>query len=308
MTTTSKMTTTNNSLKNYLQAFSILLLFILTISFSAQASSSLSSETSKMSALEDKADEVQVGLYLDKACDFGSFEFMNGRASSSELIIDEPNEKFYRIQVNMNSPVDLKQYPFDQQRMDIILENKDKTIEQLKYIPLKAETGVDSDIAFTGWNIEGWKASSKKHEYSIYGESYSQYVFSLYISRLPLSSFFKTFLPIFFIVLLVLFSFILDPDKITTRLGMNGSSLVAAVMFHVSISNQLPPVGYLTFADKVMILTYFVLLISFIINILLLELQENKKTELVNKIHHYTEYSMFAIVPVIYVLFFMYFI
>jgi len=289
-----------------------------------------------MSALEDKADEVQVGLYLlnlgkyelatgsftadfyldlkcaktdkannmDKACDFGSFEFMNGRASSSELIIDEPQEKFYRIQVNLNSPVDLKQYPFDQQRMDIILENKDKPLDQLKYVPLKTETGVDSDIAFTGWNIEGWKASSEKHEYSVYGESYSQYVFSLYISRLPLSSFFKTFLPIFFIVLLVLFSFILDPDKITTRLGMNGSSLVAAVMFHVYISNQVPPVGYLTFADKVMILTYFVLLVSFMINILLLELQENKKIELVNKIHHYTEYSMFAIVPVVYVVFF----
>ncbi|MBS3124020.1 hypothetical protein J4437_05300, partial [Candidatus Woesearchaeota archaeon] len=205
---------------------------------------------------------------------------------------------------NLNSPVDLKQYPFDQQRMDIILENKDKPLDQLKYVPLKTETGVDSDIAFTGWNIEGWKASSEKHEYSVYGESYSQYVFSLYISRLPLSSFFKTFLPIFFIVLLVLFSFILDPDKITTRLGMNGSSLVAAVMFHVSISNQLPPVGYLTFADKVMILTYFVLLVSFMINILLLELQENKKIELVNKIHHYTEYSMFAIVPVVYVVFF----
>ena len=132
-------------------------------------------------------------------------------------------------------------------------------------------------------------------------------MFNVDISRIKWNSFIKTFLPIIFITLIVLFSFLLDPDKITTRLGMAGSSLVAAVMFHISISSQVPPVGYLTFADKVMLLTYLVLLASFIINIALLELQEQKKAELVERIHRRTEYFMFIIVPAIYLLFFIFF-
>ena len=75
-------------------------------------------------------------------------------------------------------------------------------------------------------------------------------------------------------------------------------------MFHVSISNQIPPVGYLTLADKFMLLTYFILGASFLINILLLEFQERKKTELVEKIHRATEYSVFILVPILYLILF----
>ena len=58
------------------------------------------------------------------------FEFMNGRASSFEKIINEPNEKFYRIQANLNSPVDLKKFPFDNQKLQIILEDKKRTTSE----------------------------------------------------------------------------------------------------------------------------------------------------------------------------------
>ncbi|MEM3091324.1 MAG: hypothetical protein QXU39_01555, partial [Candidatus Pacearchaeota archaeon] len=102
--------------------------------------------------------EVKVGLYLinlgkfdiatgsftadfylsmkcDNICPQQDFEFMNGRASSFEKIIDKPNEKFYRIQANLVSPIDLKKFPFDKQKMEIIIEDKKKTINELRYIP-----------------------------------------------------------------------------------------------------------------------------------------------------------------------------
>ena len=109
-------------------------------------------------------------------------------------------------------------------------------------------------------------------------------------------------------VVFVAFSFFMDPDKVTTRLAMAGSALVASVMFHVSIANQIPPVGYLTFADKFMILTYFVLLAIFVINVVMLEMIEQKKMDLVEKVHRRTEYSMFVVVPLLYVLLFLFFI
>ncbi|HLC57497.1 MAG TPA: hypothetical protein VJH95_02915 [Candidatus Nanoarchaeia archaeon] len=252
--------------------------------------------------------DFYLSMLCEQECSAAGFEFMNGRALSTDKLIDEPNEKFYRIQAGLTSPVDLKSFPFDKQKMEIIIENRQNSIDELEYYPNMNESGIDDSIAFTGWNIDGWDAKIREHNYTIYGTAYSQYVFEVNISRIVFNSFMKTFLPVFFILLVVLFSFVLDPDKITTRLGMAGSGLVAAVMFHISISNQIPPVGYLTFADKFMVLTYFILLGTFIINIVLLELLERKNTELVERIHRRTEYAVFVVVPLLYLLLFLFFI
>ncbi len=250
--------------------------------------------------------DFYVSMKCDK-CEIGDFEFMNGRATSVDKIIDEKNEKFYRIQANLNSPVNLKEFPFDTQEMQIIVEDKTKDINEIVYVPKLKESGFDESITFTGWNINGFDAKVDEHKYEVYDSVYSRYMFTVSISRIALNSFMKTFLPVFFILLVVLFSFILDPDKITTRLGMAGSSLVATVMFHISISNQIPPVGYLTFADKFMVLTYFILFGIFAMNILLLEMLERKQNETVERLHRRTEYSVFIIVPLLYLLLFLIF-
>jgi hypothetical protein len=250
--------------------------------------------------------DFYLSMACPEECDPSGFEFMNGRAATMDKIIDEPDEKFYRIQANLNSPIDLKKFPFDQQKIGLIIEDKTKTTTELRYIADEGASGMDGSVAIAGWNLDGWDVRTLRHEYPIYNETYSQFIFSIDISRIALSSFMKTFLPVFFIMLIVLFSFLMDPDKIATRLGMVGSALVASVMFHVSISNQIPAVGYLTFADKFMVLTYFILLGSFVMNILMLELSEQKKAKLVESIHRRTEYSVFLIVPLLYVLLFLF--
>lgn len=247
-------------------------------------------------------------FYLSLKCETNcsdKFEFMNGRAATTDKIIDTPTEKFYRIQANLNSPVDLKQFPFDSQKIQIILEDKEQPNTQLQYIPVQEESGIDASVSIIGWNLDDWTVEEKSHEYPLYDETYSQYIFTMNISRIALNSFIKTILPVIFIIIVIISSFVLDTDKINTRLTMAGSSLVAAVMFHVSINNQIPPVGYLTFADKFMILTYIILVISFITNIILLELIERKKTELAEKIHRRTEFSVLIIFPILYLLLFL---
>ncbi len=252
--------------------------------------------------------DFYLSMKCDLNCDTTGFEFVNGRANSVDKIIDLPKEKFYRIQANLASPVDLKQFPFDAQRIQILIEDRTKTIGELVYVADVESTGFDDSILFSGWNVDGWKAFVQNHDYKVYDETYSQYVFEVNISRIAFNSFLKTFLPVFFILMVVLVSFLLDPDKITTRLAMAGASLTGAVMFHISIANQIPPVGYLTFADKFMGLTYGILMATFIINVVLLELTEQKKTHLVEKIHRRTEYLMFIVVPILYIALFVFFI
>ena len=251
--------------------------------------------------------DFYLSLKCENKCPQQDFEFMNGRAASVDKIVDSPNEKFYRIQANLMSDVDLKKFPFDEQKMQIIIEDKKNNVEDLHYAIDEEETGIDPNVVFIGWKMGKPAASVREHTYEVYNETYSQYVFTIPIYKIMLNSFVKTLLPVIFILLVMLSSFVLDPDKITTRLGMVGSALVASVMFHVSLANQVPPVSYLTFADKFMVLTYFVLVLSFIFNVLLLELHERKLDNKVMKLHRATEFTMFILVPILYILLFIFF-
>lgn len=243
----------------------------------------------------------------DRNCLDINFEFMNGRASTMDKIVDTADEKFYRMQAQLASPIDLQRFPFDRQQMQIVLEDRRLTSNELRFVPDLAETGIDDSITFTGWTIGKWSAEVREHTYPAYDESFSQYAFSIPIERNTFNAFLKTFLPIIFIILVMLSNFLLGPDKVTSRLGMVGSALIASVMFHVSMTNQIPPVGYLTFADKFMILTYFIVLTSFALNIWLLWLFERKRTEAMDRIHRRTEVSVFVIVPTLYLLLFIFF-
>jgi hypothetical protein len=65
------------------------------------------------------------------------------------------------------------------------------------------------------------------------------------------------------IVLVGLLSFIMRPDAAGERLALTSSTLVAAILYHISLSSAIPPVGYLTYAaDKFMIANYVIVSLS----------------------------------------------
>lgn len=251
-------------------------------------------------------------FYLSLKCAGGcpapDFEFVNGRGVTIEKTEEAPDEHFYRVQGTFFSPVNLRRFPFDRQELTIALEDKTKEVDELVFVPNLPESDVDDNVVCPEWKLGGWKASVRTHEYRIYDETFSQYVFAIPLVKVMWSALIKFILPILFIVLIMLSSFILDLDKITTRMAMVGSALLATVMFHVSLINQVPALGYLTFADKFMILTYFIILLCFGFDVFLLELCERKADRLVARLHRSTQFTMFIIVPGLYVLLFVLFL
>jgi len=237
-------------------------------------------------------------------CFIGDFEFMNGRASSVEKIIDEPNEKFYRIQANLATNIDLKHYPFDSHSLTIELEDKENSIEKQVYIVDQKESGIDSSVTFVGWGLKGWKAEVLNHSYPVYSEVYSRYVFHINIERLFLASLLKAFLPVIFIVIVALLALLIAPDKIANRLGINTATLLASVMFHLNVTSSIPPVGYLTLADKFMIATYISLGVNLFSSILLMQYTESKKFKEAEKIHKRAMIAVPLITIILYALIF----
>ncbi len=246
-----------------------------------------------------------VDFYLSLKCDQfcePDFEFMNGRATSVDKLIDKPDEKFYRIQAALTQNIDLKRYPLDSHSLSIVLEDKKKTANEQVFEIDNASSGIDPEVTLVGWNLKGWDAKVDKHFYAPYDEEYSRLYFNVDIERIRLSAVLKAFLPVLFIVLTGLLALLIEEkDKLWTRLGVNTSSVIAAVMFHLNVTSSIPPVGYLTIADKFMIATYVVLLASLFSSIELMVHAKHGDEELSRKIYRISLYGIPAMALVLYV-------
>lgn len=207
-----------------------------------------------------------------------NYEFMNGRASSIDII--EKREGFLDIRVRgtfLKSP-NFKDYPFDRHRLTIEIEDKSLTLEDLVFVPDEGESGVDSEINISGWNMEGWKVESVEHEYP--GNlTFSRLVFSFTIGRSTLSSILKSVVPISIITCIAMLAFFVSPSNYGQRISLGVTTLMAAVANHLALTSQIPPIGYLTVADKIMITAYAMFLYSLMVSVMAMRLVDQKKTE-----------------------------
>lgn len=240
--------------------------------------------------------DFYLSLRAERPIAMDEFEFMNGRAATIDRLIDTPTEKFYRIQANLSQNLDLRRYPFDEHLLTIELEDKRRTVNELVYVVDEKACGVDPSVIVVGWRLAGWEATVTTHEYTIYEETYSRFVFGLRIRRVTLNAVIKSFLPIVCMLLVGFLSLLLTPDKVTTRLTLNISTLLGAVMFHVNLTSSIPPVGYLTLADRVMIATYLILVLILLSGVAILRWaeREEKKAQ-AKRIYH----QALATIPVL---------
>jgi hypothetical protein len=228
-----------------------------------------------------------VDFYLrfrcEAACDANEFEFSNGRATYVNQQNDLPTLKDFRVLAALNTNLDLRSYPFDKHRLAIGLEHKRLEADSLVYRADPAMNGLDADVIVSGWELIGWDARVTEHRYPVFDETYSRYEFSIEIQRAVLSAVLKALLPAFFIVLGGFMAFVIPPDKAVHRVAINTAALVGAVLFHVNLTSQVPPVGYLTYADKYMLVNYAGLLgaLGVTVSLFLLE----KKEAVANRVH-----------------------
>lgn len=282
----------------------LFLLLLLPLTVHASQSVAVSTYVLNFGKFDVSTGSYTVDFYLDfkcaENCSPENFEFMNGRATSIDKLIDTPTEKFYRIQASLSQNIDLKQYPFDTHQLTIELEDTRNTIDEIVYVPDNSESGVDPSVIIVGWDLGNWSSSVTEHYYAPYNETYSRYSFALEINRVSMTSIIKSFLPVIFMVIISLLSLLLTADKVTTRLGINTSTLIAAVMFHVNLSSSIPPVGYLTFADKFMMATYVIMMAILASGVLLMMHTDSNDKVAADRIHNAALYYMPVLTVVVY--------
>jgi hypothetical protein len=221
-------------------------------------------------------------------------EFLNGSMTSSYIVDDHPNRKVYRVKAALTIPVNLRKFPFEQHTLEMDIEDKTLSKEELTFIPDKFSSGVDKSIFVPGYRIKEWKIENSDHFYLVFNEKYSKIQFKMTIVKPILNAFLKTLLPVICMVIVVLLSFLFSKDMFENRITAITSGLLGVIMFHSSVASQLPPIGYLTFADKIFMISYLIIILSLLMNIVM-DRVEKKNGVVAEKILSKTKYNIIIV-------------
>lgn len=228
---------------------------------------------------------VEAMFYLNIRSDtnvsINDLEFMNGRVSSVDVIRNTPFEKNYRIYAVMAVDPNLRYFPFDSHNLPIIIEPKTLNQDQLRLMIDQDDTGLDEEADIPGWTFTSSNYTVTNRSYTAGEVPFSRAVFSNGISRDSTSTILKFFLPICLIVIVSLASLLM---KVSSRLGLNASMFLAAVLIHWRVASAIPLVAYATFLDIFMIITYATLVMVLVSGIMIMKYNEANDTARVDQI------------------------
>ncbi|GMA14164.1 hypothetical protein GCM10025871_04950 [Deinococcus metallilatus] len=216
--------------------------------------------------------DFYLSFRCDRPCDAGDFEFMNGRATVLDKQLDLPTRQDYRVYATLQGNFDLRRYPFDRYDLSVALEHKALPVERLVYLPDRTHSGIAQDVIVTGLElVPGWHARVGERYYPTFDQTFSHFVFSVTVRRALLAALRGSLLPSLIITLSGFVALLLHaPDKAQARTAAMGAALVAVVLFHLNMTSSIPPVGYLTFADRFSLINYFALFLGLISSVWLL--------------------------------------
>ena len=193
------------------------------------------------------------------------WDFTNGFIEEVVGVSTEPNFHKFKVRGTFYNQVDFSDYPFETMDLDIHME---------PFYPLTTDKLVfEANEEFTGKvlgetvSIPGWEVSSIKID--TYTESYPwgefahlEVSFSAAVN--PASAFIKKLLPVVILIGVSYSSLWLTFTRLGERTAFTVGALIAAMLFHRVLLNEIPPIGYLTTADITMITAYTLFLLSFI--------------------------------------------
>ncbi len=205
-----------------------------------------------------------------------SFEISSGRITSKTGIekkqLGPKNYTSARIIATITKYWDLKRFPLDGHTLTIEIEDAEHDTRTLLYEEDRDNIGVSPDLQVPGWVVTKTNAEVERHVYHTnYGDTsfatnnesnYSRYRFMIDIGRAGYGRFLKVFFGLFISVLISWCAFWVRPKESSPRVSLGVGATFAAAAVTVTINNSLPDTNSVTLADKLIMLTLGMIVLS----------------------------------------------
>jgi len=194
---------------------------------------------------------------------------------NSTLQIESNGNVMYdeRFAASFHSPLELKRFPFDYQKLFIRIESFCFDVADIKF-----ETSEDNVVYYRapnasgeeqGLQLEEWHLVLERPTYKVdqyaspmSGRTYSYISVGIDMQRKTEFYIWKIFLPLMLIICISWSVFWIGKESVSNRLGVASMGFLTAIAFGFFVSNNLPKISYLTFMDMFIIGIYIVMTLT----------------------------------------------
>ncbi|MEO8512410.1 MAG: hypothetical protein ABI543_02500 [Ignavibacteria bacterium] len=301
--------------------------------------------TKKTEEPEEKsgpADTVKIGAYLFSIYDLDFpgnkinldfYLWYNSKKDSLELLNNlevinsteftksyEMNEKrgditysSVRINTKIKQEWLVNDFPFDQQRIEIMIEDFDKDNTKLVFAADTIASKMDRQIHLEGWRIKDFGIKVDAHTYETnYGDpdiplteysAYSRATMYFTLEREGNGLFFKLFIGLFISVLISLLTFFINPLDLDPRFGLSVGAIFAAIASQYVITSTLPQNASLTLVDILHDISFIYIFLCILISTISLHYVKTGKVKESQKLDR-VSFLAFAISYIILIIYF----
>lgn len=319
---------------NLLPRISLFLLFVFSTEI-VRAQDTIPADTAYAEEEVIVKDTVKVGVYITSIYDLGfaendfgmdfwvwfvhtnpdidpkeTMEIFNSESQTFEYGTNESKGNYMwsvqKCRAMIKKNWEISRFPLDDQTLDVILEETDSDTSELVYIADIENSKIDPSVDLNGWNIAGFSIEPAVKTYqTTYGDptltgesSYARLTFTTKITRDSKRIFLKLFLGLYVAFLIALAVFFLDGSEIGARTSLAVGALFAAVGNKYIVDSSLPDHTSFTIVDKLHNLTFALIFVSIVFNVISNAFFRKGKARLGRRI----DYVAFALLMAGYVL------
>lgn len=147
----------------------------------------------------------------------------------------------------------LRNFPFDTHDFAITFMPVGTGAATLKFVPDQANTWLSDQLNISGWHVNTLSLQEQQAKLRESGHFLSMLTLTISADREVNYYLFRIMLPLFFVVAMSWVIFWVPPNRFEFQIGLGATSMLTVIAFNLAVAGSLPPLGYLTVLDQILI-------------------------------------------------------
>ena len=164
---------------------------------------------------------------------------------------------------NFSQPLELKSFPFDTQKLKVIVANVGFGMQSVRLLP-SSDSGISEKFSMPDWTVTEWDFAAVDLPIEENDTPIRGMVFSLDVKRDTSYFKYKVIFPLVLIVMMSWMVFWIDPSLVATQISVSVTAMLTLIAYRFALAGLIPRLAFLTSLDFFVLVSTLAVFISMI--------------------------------------------
>ena len=197
---------------------------------------------------------------------------------------------------NFSQPLELKSFPFDTQKLKVIVANVGFGMQSVRLLP-SSDSGISEKFSMPDWTVTEWDFAAVDLPIEENDAPVKGMVFSLDVKRDTSYFKYKVIFPLVLIVMMSWMVFWIDPSLVATQISVSVTAMLTMIAYRFALAGLIPRLAFLTSLDFFVLVSTLAVFISMIEVLFTAHLATNDRLENARRVDRHARW----VLPLIYI-------